>query len=86
MQIRYGKSPGTGSGQIRTILSDTATILTISARPEENWTTNPDGTSTYQIIDGFERQGFLNKINCQTASDQPLSWRVNMQFQVETVA
>lgn len=76
---------GTGSGQVRTILSNTATTLTISTRPEDNWTTNPDGTSAYQIIDGFERKGFLSKITCQTASDQPLKWRGIMQFQVGTV-
>lgn len=36
---------GTGAGQIRTISSNTATTLTISA----NWTTTPDSTSTYSI-------------------------------------
>lgn len=36
---------GTGAGQIRTIASNTATVLTVSAA----WTTNPDATSTYAI-------------------------------------
>lgn len=36
---------GTGAGQIRTIASNTGTILTVSAA----WTTNPDATSTYAI-------------------------------------
>jgi len=36
---------GTGAGQIRTIASNTATALTVSA----SWTTNPDATSVYQI-------------------------------------
>ena len=36
---------GTGSGQIRTIASNTATVLTTSAA----WTTAPDATSVYNI-------------------------------------
>ena len=36
---------GTGIGQIRTISSNTATVLTVSA----SWTTNPDATSVYSI-------------------------------------
>jgi hypothetical protein len=36
---------GTGAGQIRTIASNTATIITTSAA----WTANPDGTSVYAI-------------------------------------
>lgn len=36
---------GTGAGQIRTIASNTGTVLTVSAA----WTTNPDATSTYSI-------------------------------------
>ena len=36
---------GTGKGQIRTIASNTGTVLTVSAA----WTTNPDATSTYAI-------------------------------------
>jgi hypothetical protein len=35
---------GTGRGQIRTITSNTATVLTVPT-----WTTNPDATSTYAI-------------------------------------
>jgi len=38
---------GTGAGQIRTINSNTGTVLTVSA----NWTTNPDATSVY-VIEG----------------------------------
>lgn len=38
---------GTGAGQIRVIVSNTATVLTVSS----NWGTNPDGTSVYQITD-----------------------------------
>jgi hypothetical protein len=38
---------GTGAGQIRTINSNTGTVLTVSA----NWATNPDATSVY-VIEG----------------------------------
>jgi hypothetical protein len=36
---------GTGAGQIRTIASNTGTVITTSA----SWTTNPDATSVYNI-------------------------------------
>jgi hypothetical protein len=42
-QIRI--TGGTGAGQIRTISSNTGTVITVSAA----WTTNPDATSTYSI-------------------------------------
>jgi hypothetical protein len=42
-QIRI--TGGTGAGQIRTIASNTATVITVSA----NWATNPDATSVYSI-------------------------------------
>jgi hypothetical protein len=42
-QVRI--SAGTGAGQIRTISSNTGTVLTVST----NWTTNPDATSVYSI-------------------------------------
>lgn len=38
---------GTGKNQTRTISSNTATVLTVSVA----WTTNPDGTSVYKIVD-----------------------------------
>ena len=38
---------GTGTGQARTVSSNTATRLTVSP----NWTTNPDNTSTYAVGD-----------------------------------
>lgn len=41
---------GTGAGQVRTISSNTATILTVSVA----WTTNPDSTSEYKIVDVTE--------------------------------
>jgi hypothetical protein len=39
---------GTGAGQTRSISSNTATVLTVSSA----WTTNPDATSTYNILGG----------------------------------
>jgi hypothetical protein len=42
-QIRI--TGGTGQGQIRTVASNTGTVITVSAA----WTTNPDATSTYSI-------------------------------------
>ncbi len=38
---------GTGAGQTRIITANTATQLTV----DSNWTTNPDATSTYQILE-----------------------------------
>jgi hypothetical protein len=39
---------GTGAGQVRTISSNTATVITVSAA----WTTNPDTTSQYEVEGG----------------------------------
>jgi hypothetical protein len=39
---------GTGAGQVRTIASNTATVITVSTA----WTTNPDTTSQYAIEGG----------------------------------
>ncbi|MDA2916755.1 hypothetical protein MYX64_07965, partial [Nitrospinae bacterium AH_259_B05_G02_I21] len=39
---------GTGSGQSRSIASNTATVLTVASA----WATNPDATSTYKILAG----------------------------------
>jgi hypothetical protein len=72
---------GTGSGQVRNVSSNTSTVLTV----DTEWETNPDNTSTYQIIDGFSRRGKLGKITCNMASDQPLTFRGNITFQVGKV-
>jgi len=40
---------GTGAGQVRTITSNSSTLLFVSP----NWTTNPDTTSTYRIRPGL---------------------------------
>jgi len=37
---------GTGSGQVRTITDNTATVITV----DEAWGTNPDNTSKYRIL------------------------------------
>lgn len=71
---------GTGSGQLRTIISNTATVLTVSSN--DAFTTTPDNTSTYQIIDGFERRGTLIKLSTQIQSEQPLTWTGRIMFNV----
>lgn len=76
---------GTGAGQIRSIVSNTATVLTISTSSADDWDTNPDNTSTYQIIDGFSRRGNVDKITCTMSSDQPLTFKGSMQFKVGKV-
>ncbi len=42
---------GTGSGQIRPIYSNTANTLSITGSDGEQWTTIPDATSKFQILD-----------------------------------
>lgn len=37
---------GTGADQLRQISSNTGTVITV----DENWTTNPDNTSTFRVI------------------------------------
>lgn len=51
---------GTGKGQIRPIVSNTATALTVAA-----WTVTPDNTSTY-VIEGNDDQFFLLGNNAVT--------------------
>lgn len=49
---------GTGSGQTRTVSSNTATRLTVSV----NWTTNPDATSVYAVGDLWTQPGAMGEI------------------------
>ena len=76
---------GTGAGQVRNIVSNTGTVLTISSDSDLDFDTTPDATSTYSIIDGFSRGGTLTRITCQAASDSPLTFRGSMSFQVGLV-
>jgi len=41
---------GTGSGQTRTVASNTDTVITVSS----DWVTNPDATSEYRVTSGHE--------------------------------
>ena len=41
---------GTGSGQTRTVASNTATVITVSS----DWATNPDATSEYRVTSDHE--------------------------------
>lgn len=59
MQIRI--TNGTGVGQVRTIASNTATVITVSAA----WTVNPDATSQY-VIEGNEDHIYLIGNNAVT--------------------
>lgn len=52
---------GTGAGQIRTIASNTGTVLTVSSA----WGTNPDSTSVY-VIEGNEDYIYLAGNNAVT--------------------
>lgn len=54
---------GTGQGQARTILSNTATVLTIGV----NWTTNPDTTSRYVVLGGVPRARSFGAVKQATA-------------------
>ncbi len=51
-QVRI--TAGTGVGQVRTVASNTGTVLTVSA----NWSTNPDATSVY-VIEGNDDYLYL---------------------------
>lgn len=58
-QVRI--TAGTGIGQIRTISSNTTTVLTVSSA----WTVNPDATSTY-VIEGNDDYFYLLGNNAVT--------------------
>lgn len=62
---------GTGSGQIKSIASNTATVLTVDG----NWTTNPDSTSIYRIYDGiFATTGKATSGGATTLTDSAAAW------------
>jgi hypothetical protein len=58
-QIRI--TGGTGAGQVRTIASNTGTVITVSSA----WTANPDGTSTW-VIEGNDDYLYLLGYNAVT--------------------
>lgn len=66
---------GTGVGQIKPIISNTATALTILG----TWTTNPDSTSVYQI------QGDPDKVYVNAAGT-PATFMHNLESTVQTFA
>lgn len=54
---------GTGSGQIRTISSNTGTVLTVAAA----WAVNPDATSVYAISYSFASKLSITVDKCETS-------------------
>jgi hypothetical protein len=73
---------GTGSGQYRTILDNTTDTLTVTRA----FDTNPDGTSTYEILNAFARTGRLANIETTMNSHEPLTFQGQLNFAVGTVA
>lgn len=62
---------GTGSGQYKHIVSNTATALTVSG----NWATNPDNTSTYKIEEGApSTSGKATSGAATSLTDSGASW------------
>lgn len=65
---------GTGSGQIKQIASNTATVLTVDG----NWQTNPDNTSVYRIYDGaLATTGTATSGTTTTLTDSNAAWGTN---------
>jgi hypothetical protein len=58
---------GTGIGQTRTVISNTATEITVAA-----WTTNPDVTSTYEIT--IREQGIATSGGATSITDTAKAW------------
>ena len=72
---------GTGSGQTRTISSNTATQVTVSS----TWTTTPDATSTYRItpttgVGKFGNGGVLNGSDDYVNAGQGASLNITNSF------
>jgi hypothetical protein len=65
---------GTGSGQLKSITSNTATVITVDG----NWKTNPDNTSTYIIYDGaLASSGNATAGSTTTLTDSNAAWPTN---------
>lgn len=76
---------GTGSGQVKHISGNTATILTIGGQSGD-WATNPDATSTYVIYNGAPAEtGKATSGSDTTIVDSSAAWRTN-QWNGFTVA
>lgn len=75
---------GTGSGQIRQILSNTATVLTIDS--SDTFDTNPAADTVYEILDGVLKRGLLTKITPTISDDMPLTFDCHVSLVVGTIA
>lgn len=66
---------GTGSGQTKTIPSNTATVITVDG----NWKTNPDNTSVYEVyLRATSSSGTATAGTTTTLTDSNAAWGVNM--------
>lgn len=64
---------GTGAGQQRVVRSNTATVLTLSTA----WTTNPDATSLYAVVDAPAAQRIATAGANATLTDSTQAWTAN---------
>lgn len=68
---------GTGSGQTRTISSNTGTRVTVSS----NWTTTPDSTSVYKIIGNTNMvSGVMRNVPGASVSYPVGNWTTSMTY------
>jgi hypothetical protein len=58
---------GTGAGQNKRIINNTATVFTVP----QNWDTNPDNTSTYEVWPNTDRMYLVGGANAATYSYSP---------------
>ncbi len=65
---------GTGSGQSKSITSNTTTVITVDG----NWKTNPNNTSTYQVLWGdLSSTGTATAGTTTTLTDGNAAWGTN---------
>lgn len=66
---------GTGSGQTKSIASNTATVITVDG----NWKTNPDSTSVFEVyLRAASSTGTFTAGSTTTGTDANAAWGVNM--------
>lgn len=66
---------GTGSGQTKSIASNTATVITVDG----NWKTNPDSTSVYEVyLRAMSSTGTATSGSTTTLTDSNAAWGTNM--------